>query len=142
MSAPSTPAPAGAEAARATLHRYARAVDARDESALAAVFTEDVTFERVDGIREGRDTVLAFYRTVFDGPTTWSKHMVTNVIVEPQRAGLAVTAYFQAVSRTADDAVTVFGEYDDLLVPDGDGLRIARKRVDVQQTFGLEPRHG
>ncbi|MBB3052052.1 3-phenylpropionate/cinnamic acid dioxygenase small subunit [Prauserella isguenensis] len=134
--------PAGAEAARATLHRYARAVDNRDEAALALVFTEDVAFERVDGLREGRDTVLAFYRTVFGGPTVWSKHMVTNVLVEPHRDGLAVTAYFQAVSRTADDAIAVFGEYDDLLVPGGDGLRIARKRIDVQQTFDLEPRDG
>lgn len=131
---------ADSEAARATLHRYARAVDTRDEEALAEVFTTDVTFERVDGLREGRDAVLSFYRTVFDGPVVWSKHMITNVLVEPRGDGLAVTAYFQAVSRTAGDAIAVLGEYDDLLVPDGDGLRIARKRIDVQQTFGVEPR--
>ncbi|MBB3661309.1 MULTISPECIES: nuclear transport factor 2 family protein [Prauserella salsuginis group] len=133
---------ADSEAARTTLHRYARAVDTRDDTALAEVFTADVAFERVDGLREGRDTVLAFYRSVFAGPTVWSKHMITNVLVRPRGDGLAVTAYFQAVSRTADDAIAVFGEYDDLLVPDGDGWRIARKRIDVQQTFGMEPRDG
>ncbi|GAA1203654.1 nuclear transport factor 2 family protein [Prauserella alba] len=133
---------ADSEAARATLHRYARAVDTRDETALAEVFTTDIAFERVDGLREGRGTVLAFYRSVFAGPTVWSKHMITNVLVEPSGDDLAVTAYFQAVSRTADDAIAVFGEYDDLLVRRGDGLRIARKRIDVQQTFAVEPRDG
>lgn len=129
------------ETARATLHRYARAVDTRDEVALAEVFTEDVAFERADGLREGRDAVIAFYRTVFEGPTLWSKHMITNVLAEPHGDGLAVTAYFQAVSRTADDALAVFGEYDDWLVSGEHGLRVARKRIDVQQVFGLEPRH-
>ncbi|TWH23009.1 nuclear transport factor 2 family protein [Prauserella rugosa] len=134
-----------AEAARTALHRYARAVDTRDEQALATVFTGEVVLERVDGARTGRDTVLAFYRGVFDGPTLWSKHLVTNVVAEPDGAnGVAVTAYFQAVSRTADEAIAIYGEYDDVLVPGpaaGAGLRIARKRIDVQQVFTLEPRH-
>lgn len=126
------------EAARAALHRYARAVDVADESLLAEVFTEDAVLERVDGSREGRDAVLAFYRTVFEGPAVWSKHLVTNVTTAANTEGFAVTAYFQAVSRTEDDAMTVFGEYRDLLVRDGgSGLRIRRKRIDVQQRFPL-----
>lgn len=139
---------ATAETARATLHRYARAVDTRDDAALADVFAPDVVLERVDGPRTGRDAVLTFYRGVFDGPAVWSKHLVTNVLVEPadapangDRSAYAVTAYFQAVSRTADEAIAVFGEYDDVFVADGTGMRIARKRIDVQQTFTLEPRH-
>lgn len=123
------------EAARVALHRYARAVDLADESLLAEAFTEDVLLARVDGSREGRDTVLAFYRTVFEGPTVWSKHLITNVTAEAVAEGFAVTAYFQAVSRTEVDAMTVFGEYSDLLVRDGEGLRIRRKRIDVQQSF-------
>jgi hypothetical protein len=81
--------------------------------------------------------VLEFYRSVFAGPTVWSKHMVTNVEVEAAPRGFAARAYFQAVSRTDTTGITILGEYADLLVPDGDRLLIAEKRIDVQQTFPL-----
>lgn len=129
-----------AEAARNALYRYARAVDLADESLLAETFTEDVVLERVDGSRVGRAAVLAFYRTVFDGPTLWSKHMVTNVTTEATVEGLAVTAYFQTVSSTGSEAKAVFGEYRDVLVRQAGRLRIHRKRIDVQQSFPLAVR--
>lgn len=126
--------------AQTALHRYARAVDRGDAESLAEVFTEDVVLERADGTREGKDAVLAFYRRVFEGPTVWSKHLITNLLVRPRAGGLAATSCFQAVSRTTNDAIAIFGEYDDLLVPFDAGMRIARKRIDVQQTFQMEPR--
>ncbi len=132
--------PEGIAAVQTALHRYARAVDRGDEELLAQAFTEDVVLERADGPREGKDAVLAFYRQVFEGPTVWSKHLITNLLVQPSASGLAVTSYFQAISRTANDAIAIFGEYDDLLVPFDAEMRIARKRIDVQQTFQMEPR--
>lgn len=132
-----------AEAVRTVMYRYARAVDRRDEVLLAACLTDDVVLHRVDGPRNGRDAVLAFYRTVFEGPTVWSKHLITNVAVTAVPTGFEASAYFHAVSHTATDGMSVLGEYTDLLVPDAAGaLRIRRKSIDVQRCFRLEVQDG
>ncbi|GAB92065.1 nuclear transport factor 2 family protein [Gordonia rhizosphera] len=129
------------EGVRALLHQYAYAVDSSDESLLAAVLTDDVVLHRVDGAREGADAVLAFYRTVFDGPTIWSKHLVTNLTCTVTPHGYDVDAYVQAISRTADTGMMVLAEYHDQVVRDDTGrYRIAVKAIDVQQTFPLEVR--
>ncbi|MBK1787344.1 nuclear transport factor 2 family protein [Prauserella cavernicola] len=127
------------EEVRAALYRYARAVDERDETALADVFGADVVLHRADGAHRGRDAVLDFYRTVFAGPTTWSRHVVTNVTAEPDGGATRARAYFQAVSRSASGGLTVVGEYADLLARERDGVvRIREKSIDVQQSFLME----
>lgn len=133
-------APQDAEAARAVLHRYARAVDGRDPEALAGVLAEDAVLHRADGPRTGREAVLDFYRSVFAGPTVWSKHLITNVDVSPEPRGLAVRACFQAVSRTKTEGKVIYGEYRDLLVGDASELRIREMHIEMQQTFPLEVR--
>ncbi len=135
--------PVDMEGVRELLHRYARAVDTTDESLLEGCLADDVILHRVDGAREGIDAVIAFYRTVFEGPTVWSKHMVTNLVCTPTPKGFDVDAYFEAVSRTTDSAIMVLGEYHDQVVRAADGsLRIAVKRIDVQQIFPLAVDHG
>ncbi|MFW0783484.1 nuclear transport factor 2 family protein [Gordonia sp. CPCC 206044] len=135
--------PTEMEAVRELLYRYARAVDTSDEDLLADCLHPDVVLHRVDGPRHGRDAVLAFYRTVFDGPTTWSKHLVSNVTCTSGPDGIAVHAYFHAVSTNADGGLSVFGEYSDQVVRcDDNSLRIAVKSIDVQQTFPLEVTRG
>ncbi|MEQ3549519.1 nuclear transport factor 2 family protein [Pseudonocardia nematodicida] len=135
---PSTARPEDTEAARRLLHRYARAVDGRDEAMLASVLAPDAVLHRADGPRTGRAEVLSFYRSVFDGPTVWSAHLVTNVDADPVPDGLAVTALFQAVSRTATEGRVIYGEYRNLLGRDGDGLRIQEMTIEIQQIFPLE----
>lgn len=131
------------EGVRAALYRYALAVDSSDEDMLAAALTSDVVLHRVDGAREGISAVLAFYRQVFDGPTVWSKHLVSNITCSASPDGYHVDAYFQAISRTADAGIMILGEYHDLVVRDSDGAyRIATKNIDVQQSFPLAVTNG
>ncbi|WAC57501.1 nuclear transport factor 2 family protein [Gordonia sp. SL306] len=135
--------PTEMEAVRELLHRYARAVDSRDEDLLADCLHPDVVLHRVDGPRHGRDTVLAFYRTVFDGPTTWSKHLVSNITCTSNPDGIDVGAYFHAASTTSDGGLSVFGEYSDRVVRSDDGsLCIVVKAIDVQQIFPMEVSRG
>ncbi|MGO3326628.1 nuclear transport factor 2 family protein [Gordonia sp. (in: high G+C Gram-positive bacteria)] len=130
--------PAVAESAREAMYRYARAVDDADESALAACLHSDVVLHRVDGARTGRDEVLAFYRTVFDGPTSWSKHFVGNISCSGDDLAVDVHAYFQAVALTEAGPTLVFGEYNDRLVADrSGGLLLSIKSIDVQLTIPL-----
>ncbi len=126
-----------AEAARVLLYRYARAVDEQDEKALHALVTDDVVLHRVDGAREGRAAFLDFYRSVFDGPVEWSKHLVTNVVVVREGIGLRASAYFEAVSVADGTGRAIYGEYHDRFVGAGGQLRISEKRIDVQHTFLL-----
>ena len=128
-----------AEAARQALYRYARAVDACDEAALTDCLHPEAVLHRVDGAREGRDEIIAFYRTVFTGPTQWSQHSVDTITCTPRDGGIDVDAYFRAVAQTATGASLIFGEYHDRLTPDADGtLRLITKNIDVQQSFPLE----
>ncbi|MCF8570210.1 nuclear transport factor 2 family protein [Gordonia sp. HY002] len=131
-------APATAEAARETLYRYARAVDSADEAELAACLHPDAVLHRSDGARTGRDEVLAFYRTVFAGPTSWSKHFVSNISCTGDDSAVDVHAYFQAAALTDDGFALIFGEYNDTLVADGSGsLLLSVKSIDVQQSVPL-----
>lgn len=123
------------EAVRRVLHTYALAVDTRDLDGLGSVFTPDVVLHRVDGARTGRDAVLEFYRSVFDGDVSWTVHLVTNVLVDRGDDGLVSRAAFHSAQLAGDAVVDIYGRYRHRYADDGDRLCIAEKWIDVQQVF-------
>ena len=136
MTASSLPTAADAEAVRRVLHTYTLAVDSCDCDLLRSVFTPDVVLHRVDGPRTGRDAVLEFYRSVFDGPVGWSVHLVTNVLVDRAADGLVSQAAFHSAQLSGETLIDIYGRYRHRFVDaDADGLRIAEKWIDVQQVF-------
>jgi ketosteroid isomerase-like protein len=124
-----------AEAVRRVLHTYTLAVDTRDIDALGSVFTADVVLHRVDGARTGRDAVLEFYRSVFDGDVSWTIHLVTNVLVDRAGGDLESRAAFHSAQLAGDTVVDIYGRYRHRFATEGERLCIAEKWIDVQQVF-------
>jgi ketosteroid isomerase-like protein len=123
------------EAVRRVLHTYALAVDTRDLDGLGSVFTPEVVLHRVDGARTGRDAVLEFYRSVFDGDASWTVHLVTNVLVDRGDDGLVSRAAFHSAQLAGAAVVDIYGRYRHRYADDGGRLCIAEKWIDVQQVF-------
>lgn len=130
-----TPTAEEAEAVRRVLHTYTLAVDTCDVDALGSVFTADVVLHRVDGARTGREAVLEFYRSVFDGDATWTIHLVTNVLVDRADGALTSRAAFHSAQLAGDTVVDIYGRYRHRFAAEGDRLCIAEKWIDVQQVF-------
>jgi 3-phenylpropionate/cinnamic acid dioxygenase small subunit len=127
------------EGVRATLHRYARAVDEHDLDGLSKLVTEDVELRRVDGLHQGRDAFLDVYRNFFASPVDWSRHLITNLEIEvdPAAGSAGSHAYFEAAMTEGTTGRLVFGEYShDLVRPAGRWL-LRRKSIDVQRTLEL-----
>jgi 3-phenylpropionate/cinnamic acid dioxygenase small subunit len=122
-----------AEIAAEVLFDYARAIDDRDLAALERILAADAMLTRFDGTRTGRDTVIGFYRTFWaSSPVRASQHMVTNVRVRPEDAGIRADAYFAATVVALDGAAhTVLGRYSDSLREDAGGWRLAHKRIEI-----------
>jgi len=135
VTAPALPTAVEAEAVRRVLHTYTLAVDTCDCDLLRSVFTPDVVLHRVDGPRTGRDAVLEFYRSVFDGPVDWSVHLVTNVLVDRTDGDLVSRSAFHSAQLSGGTVIDIYGRYRHRFATEGDGLRIAEKWIDVQQVF-------
>ncbi len=120
-----------AEAARAATWRYATAVDTVDFDLLADAFTEDAVLTTSKGPREGRDTVVDYYRQALASPVA-RKHFLVNQQVDVIEPGVAVvTSYFMYTYAGDDTSILGWGNYRDVVrVVDGVG-RIAEKRITI-----------
>lgn len=136
MTAPISPGTAEeAEAVRRVLHTYTQAVDAQDCDLLGSVFTADVVLHRVDGARTGRDSVLEFYRSVFDGPVIWSVHLVTNVLVDRVEGDVVSRAAFHSAQLSGETIIDIYGRYRHRFADIDARLCVAEKWIDVEQVF-------
>ncbi|TKA93075.1 nuclear transport factor 2 family protein [Halopseudomonas bauzanensis] len=125
------------------LIRYGCALDERDWTGLGQVFTEQA---RVDygslGIFEGRDAVVAVAREFIESCGA-TQHLIGNVRIEtdadnPDSA--RTRCYVQAThaSRQPDQSglMTLWGEYRDQLVRQGDGWAITARSLVIQHIHG------
>ena len=122
------------------LIRYGCALDERDWSSLGQVFTEQARVEYDGlGVFEGRNAVVAVARDFIErcGAT---QHLIGNVRIELDADSARARCYVQAThaSRQPGQAalMTLWGEYRDQLVRQGDGWAIAARSLIIQHIHG------
>jgi hypothetical protein len=116
-----------------TLARYARIYDVGDVRTIGQCFTSDAEVTFGTGVQNGREAVtdeLVRRRSLYgEGVTPW--HVVSNVDVIELTDDRAVVSTFFTFWVFGDPAMTEqsFGYYDDVLQPEDDMWRIARRAV-------------
>lgn len=116
---------------------YHRGIDIGPEDA-SWVFAEDAVFEYSAGAVSGASVSGAVALKEFYAglrKTNTSRHLVSNVVIEPAPGGGATgSLYMTTLDRTDDSPVTVtgFGLYEDVYVKTADGWRI-KHRTYTQQ---------
>ena len=115
---------------------YHRGIDIGPEDA-SWVFTDDAVFEYTAGAVSGAtvsgaDALKEFYAGL--RKTNTSRHLVSNVVIQPAPGGATGSLYMTSLDRTDSSPVTVtaFGLYEDTYVMTSDGWRI-KHRVYTQQ---------
>jgi hypothetical protein len=132
-----------------TLHRYGHAIDAGDEEAWLACFTEDAVF-RAGGRRSretrfvvsGRDELRAFIAGHTRRPDAFHQHHVLEPLVTVDGAAAECVSGFIVVMEHGDrPVVRVFGRYHDRLVREPDGVwRFAERVAHIDSSRpGLPP---
>lgn len=110
---------------------YTRGIDVGPEDA-SWVFAPDAVFEYAagavtGGAVSGADALKAFYADLRKTNTT--RHLLSNLVIEPTDGGAAGSVYMTSIDRTADApvAVTAIGMYEDEYVRTPAGWRIQRR---------------
>ncbi|MDT5139031.1 MAG: hypothetical protein QOD58_3293 [Mycobacterium sp.] len=108
-------------------HRYATAIDSRQYSLLATVFTEDAELDYgVVGQWTGAAEVTQFMETVHVG-ATHTLHRMTNQVIALDGDSGTVRTYVDALILFEGGGANPTGYYDDHVVRTDDGWRIARR---------------
>lgn len=119
-------------------YTYARAVDEGDLDTLRAIATEDVQVTRGDHATEqGVEKFLDVYRAHNALKIPVCKHVVTNVLAEPDGDEIRTHAYFQATFLEKELTRVIIGVYDDVHVERDGELRLAHKKIRVQRVLQL-----
>ena len=119
-------------------YTYARAVDEGDLDTLRAIVTDDVRITRGDHPTEqGVEAFLDVYRAHNALQIPVCKHVVTNVLVQPDGDEIRTHAYFQATMLEAEQTRVVIGVYDDVHVERAGRLKLAHKRITVERVLNL-----
>lgn len=114
----------------ALLTAYATAADTRDAALLESCFTADVTADYHEPIGQfaTRDVLVGGLMAMLGqcGPTL---HFVANPVIRAQGGGAVSRCYTHAVVHIPgmDQPIRTAGIYDDELVRDAAGWRIARR---------------
>lgn len=121
------------------LVRYATAIDRRDWDLFRTCFTPDV-HAAYEGLPEwhGVEAITAYMAEVH-APMGHTLHRVSNHEIEFGGATARVRTYVDAVLMAADggSGINVIGFYDDELVEEADGWRIARRTFTQVHVAGI-----
>ena len=119
-------------------YTYARAVDEEDLDTLRAIVTDDVLITRGDNPTEqGVEKFLDVYRAHNALNVPVCKHVVTNVLAEPDGDEIKTHAYFQATFLMEEKTRVIIGVYDDVHVERDGKLKLAHKKIRVQRVLEL-----
>ncbi|WP_141576603.1 nuclear transport factor 2 family protein [Actinomadura sp. WMMA1423] len=120
------------------LSRFAFLADEGDPADAGALFTPDGMWETHDSTFHGPEEItraLTGYREKgVAGPESGTRHMITNIEVDFDGPDSARSrCYWTLIGRGEDGAgrLLAFGQYHDDLHRDGEGWRLARRRVVV-----------
>lgn len=124
------------------LHRFARAMDERDWSALERVLRADATADLGTGPLRGRDAIVAQMRSFLDacGPT---QHLLGNLLVEVEGQRATSRCYVSDLhvgsGTRAQQTFSTLGEYHDVWRREGDDWwMIERKKLTRAMLGSLE----
>jgi len=119
--------------------RYCMLFDDEDWDGLGELWTDDAAFVVEETAFEGRTALMEFLSTCLP-PGYRSKHMISRPLVEIGGDGSTATARTDVVWIAANFENTIVGRYEDELVREEHGWRIAR-RVErpVQYIAGAPP---
>jgi 3-phenylpropionate/cinnamic acid dioxygenase small subunit len=106
-------------------YTYARAVDEEDLDTLRSIVTDDVLITRGDNPTHNALNVPV------------CKHVVTNVLAEPDGDEIKTHAYFQATFLEEARTRVIIGVYDDVHVERDGKLKLAHKKIRVQRVLEL-----
>jgi 3-phenylpropionate/cinnamic acid dioxygenase small subunit len=137
---PATTADTATLAARSAqlYYTYARAVDEGDLDTLRSIVTDDVLITRGSNATEqGVEAFLDVYRAHNALNVPVCKHVVTNVLAEPNGEAIRTHAYFQATFLEEQQTRVIIGVYDDVHVEQDGGLKLAHKKITVQRVLLL-----
>jgi 3-phenylpropionate/cinnamic acid dioxygenase small subunit len=112
------------------LVRYATGIDRRDWELFRTCFTEDCDADYGDiGIWHGAGALTEWMREAH-APCGHTLHRITNEVVTPHDTGVSCRSYVDALIMGADNktGTQAIGCYDDVLVHDSGGWKIARRR--------------
>jgi 3-phenylpropionate/cinnamic acid dioxygenase small subunit len=119
-------------------YTYARAVDEGDLDTLRSIVTEDVRVTRGDHPTEqGVEAFLDVYRAHNALQIPVCKHVVTNVLAEPDGDEIRTHAYFQATFLEDAQTRVIIGVYDDVHVERDGELKLTHKKIRVQRVLQL-----
>ncbi|QYJ03606.1 nuclear transport factor 2 family protein [Nocardioides panacisoli] len=127
-----------------TVYAYSRGIDRCDFALLADLFTEDATFDYGHGnVTRGRDALGELFRGATGRYTATNHHCSTiNYLrLDAGRAETITYVYAFHENSETDLQLHVWGNYEDVLVDEGDRWRIAERRVRIAgvRTTGGEP---
>ena len=88
---------------------------------------------------EGIEAFLDVYRAHNALQIPVCKHVITNILAEPEAADGTVTthAYFEAKLLTDAETKVIIGDYDDVHVVDGDEHLLAHKKIVAERVLML-----
>ncbi|HVW48556.1 MAG TPA: nuclear transport factor 2 family protein [Solirubrobacterales bacterium] len=153
MSGDESGAPTGLErlaierACERLIYEYARRVDFGEAAAIADLFAEDGRWEGTDLVLEGREKIRAWFTRRGELARRVSRHVCTNVAVEPisatEASSLAYMINYRHDRAEGDDSLPVpadtpkwVGELHDTFRLTEEGWRFTARRV----TVGFERR--
>ncbi len=128
----------GHEGVVAVLVRYARAIDTTDWRCFRSCFTDDVVADYGDiGVWQGIDGLTDFMVAAHAGMGR-TQHFLSNFQTDIEGDGAVSVSYVHAVTVLAshpEDWIDTIGTYEDELIRDGDGWRIAQRTFRTTRTI-------
>ena len=138
------------------LNRYAHALDGRDWTALAALFTEDAAFsfarslgfgegETDKALIEGRDALVAMISASIESLSA-THHLLSNHVVDVDGETARASCYFRAYHAGKGERAHLFeeslGRFDLVTVRVGDGWKIRRMHEAIMIMLGTADAFG
>lgn len=121
------------EEGRLLLARYARALDARDASAMETLFSREAVLIVVPwGIDvRGRDAIMEFFRAYFASDWREPRHYGANQVIAPGETGLHAHSYFHEALSRGSQSVIGWGNWEDDLIFEDGAWRFALRKITV-----------
>jgi 3-phenylpropionate/cinnamic acid dioxygenase small subunit len=119
--------------------RYAHHFDAADAARWAALYTADGRFSPPGGVDVVGTEALREFVEARASDAPGMRHLIANVLIEPDGDGVRGCAYFFCI-RLSDDGrfrLRNVGRYEDQLAREGGAWKFATRRVITELAAGL-----
>lgn len=129
------------DAIRELLATYCFHLDGEEHEAMAALFTEDGTWDTAFGSGTGRAGIIAQLQKIAalsPGPRPRRAHLTTNIVIDLQGDTAAVRSNWTVIENSASGPrISSGGEYRDRLVKQGGRWLFRYRKIDRFIAEGL-----